>query len=195
MVLTDTPISADHTRPVTRIAAGILVAFASFRVNGFDLLIDPVGWALCASGLGHLQRSGTDPFGRAGTAAVTMTCVSLVAVLSEGPRSGSGLLDSPIAYLSALAGSVGALITVWLIVDAVLRQVHRYEDHPRLALLDTLRWGMAGLGALGILGRYGYAHFGAEAEIAWLVTMVSLVAVLYSLADLPCLGSRRDVPH
>lgn len=195
MVLTDVTISAERARPIARIAAGLIVAFASFRVNGFDLLIDPVGWGLCASGLGHLQRSGTDPFGRAGTAAVTMICVSLVAVLSGGTRPGSGLLDSPIAYLSALAASVGGLITVWLIVDAVLRQVRRYEDHPRLALLDTLRWGMAGLGALGILAGYGYADFGAEAAIAWFATVVALVVVLYRLADLPCLGSRRDLPH
>jgi hypothetical protein len=34
-----------------------------------------------SSGLGHLQRSTTDPFGRAGTAAVTMACVSQVTVL------------------------------------------------------------------------------------------------------------------
>jgi hypothetical protein len=121
-----------------------------------------------------------------------MACVSLVAVLSEGTRSGSGLLDSPIRYLSALAGSVGALITVWLIVDAVLRQVRRYEDHPRLAFLDTLRWGMAGLGTLGILAGYGYADFGGEVGIAWFATMVALVAVLYSLADLPSLASRRN---
>lgn len=173
-------------RPVTKIAAGIGFAFAHFHVNGFDLLIDPLGWYMCAIGLGQLRRSPTDPFGRAGTAAVTMACVSLVALLSKGVRT-SSLLENPLAHLSAFADTVGALIAVWLIVDAVLRRIRRSEAHAKLTLIDVLRWLMVGLGVLGLMDGYSPVDFGAEVDVAWFAATAALVITLYSVADRPCL--------
>ncbi|MET8007212.1 hypothetical protein [Nonomuraea glycinis] len=173
-------------RPVTKIAAGIGFAFAHFHVNGFDLLIDPFGWFMCAIGLGQLRRSPTDPFGRAGTAAVTMACVSLVALLSKGVRT-SSLLENPLAHLSGFADTVGALITVWLIVDAVLRRIRRSEAHAKLTLIDVLRWLMVGLGVLGLMDGYSPVDFGAEVGVAWFAATAALVITLYSVGDRPCL--------
>ena len=182
----------DSSRPVTKIATGIVFAFAHFHVNGFDLLIDPIGGAMCVIGLGQLRRSPTDPFGRAGTAALTMICISLVAMLTKDVRTSAGPLESSLAYLSGFADTVGALITAWLIVDAILRQIRRSEAHPRLTLVDVLRRPMAGLGALGIMDGYGSFDFGVEVGIAWFATVVTLAALLYSLADRPCLAPVPD---
>lgn len=192
MVLTGGNDMPGSLRPVTKIAIGLVFAFAHFHVNGLDLLVDPVGWFLCAAGLGQLRRSPTDPFGRASTAALTMVCISLVAVLSKGVRTNSSLLDSPLAHLSAFAGTVGALITVWLIVDAILRQIRHAEAHSKLTVVDVLRWLMVGLGTLGIMDGYGSVDFGVEIGIAWFATVVALVVVLYSLADRPCLAPVPD---
>ncbi|MFI7699740.1 hypothetical protein [Nonomuraea sp. NPDC049480] len=53
--------------PVTKIATGFVIAFGALRINGFDLLLDPVGWGLCASGLAQLHRSPGDGFDPART--------------------------------------------------------------------------------------------------------------------------------
>ncbi|MGV9381435.1 hypothetical protein ACWDRB_36865 [Nonomuraea sp. NPDC003707] len=176
--------------PVTKIATGFVVAFGAIRFNGFDLLFDPVGWGLCASGLRQLQRSADDPFGRARSFAVAMACISLVATIPFGGSHDQAV--SLFTHVIGIAHTAGALIAVWVSVDAVIRQIRPSGDLSRAALLDVLRWAVAGLGALGALVGYGYADLGLVLLIAWFVAIAALIAVLYHSAPLPCLSPARE---
>ncbi|GIH79299.1 hypothetical protein [Planobispora longispora] len=181
-------------RPVTKIATGFVFAFGALRFNGFDLLLDPVGWGLCVSGLSWLRRSASDPddpSGRAGSFAVAMVCVSFVAMITPVNSTGAPAASVP-AQLLGIAGTAGALITVWLIVDVVIRRMRPFGDVSRAALLDVLRWAVAGLGALGVLAGYGYAGLGAVMSVAWIVAIAALTVVLYRSARLPYLAASGE---
>jgi hypothetical protein len=41
-------------RPLAKVAIGLLLAALDFRVSGLDVILDPAGWLLVASGLGDL---------------------------------------------------------------------------------------------------------------------------------------------
>jgi hypothetical protein len=172
--------------PVTKIATGFIVVFAAFRFNGFDLLLDPVGWGLCAAGLVQLGKSLDDPFNRVAISAVTMVCVSFVALIA--PVASDSIATSPITHLIGLANALGALVTVWLAVDAVIGRIRTGADTSMAGSLDLLRWAVAGLGLLGTLAGYGYATLGQVTLIAWFAAVVALVIALYRSARLPCLS-------
>jgi hypothetical protein len=198
------PATSSGMPPVAKIATGFVFAFGAFRLNGFDLLFDPVGWGLCASGLSLLQRSGDDAFGRARSFAVTMMCVSFVVLVIPGVD----VSDSPIGRVIGIASTGGSLITVWLAVDAVIRRIRPYAEVSRrirpyaevsrrirpyaevsrVALLDVLRWTVLVLGLLGLLVGYGYADPTSAVLMAWFASVVALVVVLYGLAGLPYLS-------
>ncbi|MEU4533605.1 hypothetical protein AB0G15_01945 [Streptosporangium sp. NPDC023825] len=175
-------------RPVAKIATGFLFAFAAFRLNGFDLLVDPVGWFLCVSGLSQLRRSAHDPFDRARFFAIATLCTSLVAMVVSGVPSNGLLTLSPVEHVIGIAKTAGALITVWLSVDAVIRRIRSRGDVSRVALLDVSRWAVAGLGALGMLVGYGYADLGPVLLVAWFAAVAVLIIALYRSAHLPYLS-------
>ncbi|MFF3442211.1 hypothetical protein [Streptosporangium sp. NPDC002721] len=174
--------------PVAKIATGFLFAFAALRVNGFDLLFDPIGWCLCVSGLSQLRRSADDPFDRARVFAVATLCASLVVMVVSGAPSNALLTLSPVEHGIGIAGTAGALITVWLSVDAVIKRIRPGGDIFRVVLLDVLRWAVAGLGALGMLAGYGYADLGPALAVAWFVAVTALIVTLYRSARLPYLS-------
>lgn len=174
--------------PVTKIALGLVFAFGALRLDGFDLLFDPAGWALCAAGLAELQRSDDDPFSRARIFAIAVACASCVTMIASGARSSHPLTFFSFSHMIGLANTAGALVTVWLVVDAILGRIRPYEDSSRVALLDVLRWAAVSLGVLGILSGYGYADLGVVTPIAWFATIVTLVVVLYRSAGQPYLS-------
>ncbi|MFI7699741.1 hypothetical protein [Nonomuraea sp. NPDC049480] len=177
--------------PVTKIALGFVLVFGALRLNGFDLLLDPAGWGLCAAGLSQLQRSAEDPFARARSIALVMFFLSFAAMIDYDRGSGEHLTDSPVEHVIGLAGTAGALIAVWLTVEAVIRRLRSHEETSRAARLDVLRWAVAGLGVLGVPAGYGYAVLGPVTVIAWFAALVALIIVLYRSARLPCLSPTR----
>ncbi|MFG1690312.1 hypothetical protein ACGFNP_59900 [Nonomuraea sp. NPDC049269] len=174
--------------PVTKIATGFVFVFGALRFNGFDLLFDPVGWGLCAAGLAQLQRSVDDPFSRARFFAAVMACASFVVMLASGERSGHPLTVFSFSHVLGLANTVGALVTVWLVVEAIIGRIRPCAESSRTALLDVLRWAVVSLGVLGLLSGYGYADLGPVTTIAWFATVVALIVVLYGSAGLPYLA-------
>ncbi|MEV1167783.1 hypothetical protein [Nonomuraea sp. NPDC049784] len=176
--------------PVTKIATGFVVVFGALRFNGFDLLFDPVGWVLCASGLFQLQRSADDPLGRAKSLAIAMVGISFVATAASGASPGEGI--SSITQVIGIVNTVGVLITVWVSVDTVIRQIHPRGEVSRAALLDVLRWAVVILETLGMLVGYGYADLGPVVLIAWFAAVAALIVVLYRSAGLPCLSPPEE---
>ncbi|MDP4504428.1 hypothetical protein [Nonomuraea turcica] len=195
MVLTGSPYAGNGTpggpermAPVTKIVIGCVFAFGALRFNGFDLLLDPVGWALCVSGLSQLQRSADDSFARARSAAIVMVVASLVAMVPSGAHPSDAPMDFSVKHTIGTFGTAGALITIWLVADAVIRRIRPHGETSRAALLDVLRWAVVALGALGLLTAYGYADLGFVTPIAWFTALVALIVVLYRSARLPCLS-------
>ncbi|MEU6739981.1 hypothetical protein [Streptosporangium sandarakinum] len=175
-------------RPVTKIATGFVFAFGALRLNGFDLLLDPVGWGLCASGLYRLRRSGDDPFATAWVSAVAMICVSFVILAVSSGVLGHDRTVSYFAQVIGIAGTVGAPLTVWLAVDAVIRRIRPGGETATADLLDVLRWAVAGLGAMAGPAQYGYVGLGTAVGVVWFAAVVSLIIVLYRSARLRCLS-------
>lgn len=175
-------------RPVATIATGFVVAFGALRFNGFDLLLDAAGWGMVAAGLIKLQRSAADSFSRAGFFAVAMACATFIAMFTSGVSSGSDRVADATVQVIGVVSTAGALVTVWMVVDAIIRRLRASGDTSKIALLDVLRWAVVGLGALGMLAGYGYAALGGFIAIAWFAAIVALVVVLYRSARLPCLS-------
>ncbi|MEU0564871.1 hypothetical protein ABZ297_05665 [Nonomuraea sp. NPDC005983] len=170
--------------PVTKIAMGLVFAFGALRIDGFDVLLDPVGWGLCASGLSQLRRSGDDGFDRAHAMAVAMVWAEIAILILSAAD------DSPVRRAIGAITAAGALIAVWLVVDPVVRRVRSGGNVSRAALLDVLRWAVVALGWPGVLAGYGYAVLGPVVTVAWFAAVVSLIVVLYASADLPYLSPR-----
>ncbi|MEU8320910.1 hypothetical protein AB0C33_21365 [Nonomuraea sp. NPDC048881] len=166
-------------RPVTKIATGLVITFGALRFNGLDLLFDPVGWGLCADGLLRLQRPG-DAFARAQAWAVGMIPVSLVAVFTGGTPT-----YEPIRYVIGTAATVGGLVTVWLIADALMTRMRSGGGGSQVPLLDVLRWAVAGLGTAGLLAGHGYSELSPVLLVGWFIVIVALVVVLYRAAGRP----------
>ncbi|GAB2482453.1 hypothetical protein GCM10027187_57580 [Streptosporangium sandarakinum] len=175
-------------RPVTKIATGFVFAFGALRLNGFDLLLDPVGWGLCASGLFRLRRSGDGPFAAAWVSAVAMVYVSFAILTVSSGVLGYDRTVSYFAQVISVAGTAGALLTVWLAVEAVIRRIRPAGETATADLLDVLRWAVAGLGALAALAQYGYVGLETAVGIVWFAAVISLIIVLYRSARLRCLS-------
>ncbi|MEV0620804.1 hypothetical protein AB0I81_46290 [Nonomuraea sp. NPDC050404] len=174
-------------QPVAKIATGLVLVFGAVRFNGFDLLFDPVGWALCVAGLDQLRRSDRDLPGRAMLVAVVMIFVSLFATLAVPAITEESMATQVIG----LANGGGGLVAVWLITDAVIQRLRGHGDVARVARLDVLRWAVAGLGAIVMLAERGDAVLGDVVLIGWLSAVVVLVVVFYRWAGLPCLAAVR----
>jgi hypothetical protein len=170
--------------PVRKIALGFVVVFGALRFNGFDLLLDPAGWVMCASGLWQLRISPGDSFDRVHSVAIFMVCVSTIAIFS-----GWGSSDDVATRLIGLLNTVGALIAVWVVAGVVIGRVRSCGESSRAALLDVLRWAVAGLGVLGLLAGYGFAVLGSVTVVVWFAALVAVVVVLYRSAELPCLSA------
>ncbi|WP_188194823.1 hypothetical protein [Nonomuraea sp. SYSU D8015] len=191
MALTGNPSAGGGTPgmpPVTTIALGFVVVFGALRFNGFDLLFDPVGWGMCAAGASRLQRSPEGPFARAEAAAMVMIFVSLAALLSPSPGAGRGVTESAAEHVIEVVDTLGSLIALWLVVEAVVRRLRSCGKTSRAARLDVLRWAVAGLGALALPAGYGYAIPGPATAIAWFTALVVLIVMLIRSARLPCLS-------
>ncbi|SEG40289.1 hypothetical protein SAMN05444920_102892 [Nonomuraea solani] len=163
-----------------KIATGFVFAFGSFNVNGFDLLLDPVGWGLCVSGLDGLGRSMGEAAYRARSAAVLMVFVSIFELLGFFTRSDED--EGRISYVFGVLASVAAFVTVWMVAGAIVERLRPQGDLAGAALLDVLRWAVLGLGTLAVLAGSGYVVLGQVALIAWFAAIAALVIVLYAWA-------------
>ncbi|MEU4830314.1 hypothetical protein [Streptosporangium sp. NPDC023615] len=178
--------------PVMKVAVGLAVVFGALRLNGFDLLVDPVGWGLCSAGLAGLRRSADDAFGRARSCAVTLVCASLAVLLTTGTDSEHDLLLSAVGHVARPVSAAGGLLAVWLIADAVIRRIRPRGDVFGAVLLDVLRWAVVGLGAIGMLAGYGYAEESVVTVVGWFAALVALIVVLFRLAGRPFLLSPQE---
>lgn len=152
-------------KPPAQLAAGFAVVFFAVRVNGFDLLLDPVGWMICTSALANMEV-----FDRAFTCGVAMILSSVLLLIAP----------SDWEQVIGLAAGVGNAVTVALMVEPVMAATRRHRN-----LLDVLRWAVAGPGVLVVLSWYGYAELGGLFQMVALVAMVTLIVVLVRVSQEP----------
>lgn len=194
MALTQ-PYQGNHggVRPLAKIAGGLAVVYCGFRINNFDLLLNPVGWALCASALDRLRGPVGEPFDRARAVALLMVCVSAIdqlAVLNAGD-----LEPTAAVQVIGYTDNLGGITAVWLIADAVVRRLRADGHGSRAAVVDVLRWIVTALSVLGTMAGLGYAALGPALAVVWFISLAALVVILYGSADLITAPPRsEDVP-
>ncbi|MER7499227.1 hypothetical protein AB0L05_26760 [Nonomuraea pusilla] len=140
------------------------------------------------SGLSRLRREDDDPFGRARTLALAMACASAAVLVLAAVLVNGGPMAASVLRVVEGAEAAGAYVTVWVIADAVIRRIRLFGYHRRAAVLDVLRWAVAGLGTIGLLNTNGYLNFGFIVLIAWLIALVAIIVEFYRLSRLSCLS-------
>lgn len=139
---------------------GLVIVLVSIPVHGYDVLADPVGWALAVAGLLALRHRL--PQGPALVVAATVAGVASLVVYSPVVRhalsaSGAWALSLPQAvFLVLLTGSLAGLL--------------RPHDVRLSRRLDVLRWAFVALLVAPALVYGGH--------VAGLLVPVALVATL-----------------
>jgi hypothetical protein len=192
-------------RPLAKLAIGLLVAAVDFRLSGLDVILDPVGWLLVASGLGDLALRPAQVAALL-TAALSLGDVSwpteTVTTSSDswmGPdgaihtefsvSTGIGTPGSPQLALIALYG-LAVLATVWFTLVGIEDRARTYCDSRSAGRLRVLRLiQVVTAGALFALTHAALAsgdHNAADGFVIagplGVLVLVSLVAHLVTIA-------------
>jgi hypothetical protein len=164
--------------PLHRVAAGLLIALLALRINGFDLLVDAVGWFLVYLGLSSMQVSVDPAFGKVQVSAVVAGALSLAAIVGLTAEPAVGLLYT-----------LSANITIWLLASVIIARARTFGDSATASAFNILRWILATTAAVNSLGGYLSVDLGAVgiSLILSLVALVWFVVQLYRSARLPYL--------
>ncbi|MFF4771241.1 hypothetical protein ACFY05_00125 [Microtetraspora fusca] len=165
--------------PLHRVAAGFLIASLALRINGFDLLIDAVGWGLVVSGLSRLESASDPAFGKARMAAL----VTLVLSFAEL----AGLTGN---IVIGLLYGASKLVTTWLVAAGIIARARDFGDVSTASTFDAIRWILTIVSVVALL--LGYAVVQMQA-IAFIVAITGFIVIawfiisLYRSARLPYL--------
>jgi hypothetical protein len=129
--------------PFGKLFWGFLIVFVDIRINGFDLLIDLVGYVLVVLGLGELARRNQN-FNRARPYATVLLVLSALDLFTRTPTGNSrlddGLFGSPgLAIAFAVALAFVNLMLVYLVCRGI-GEMARQASATDLADLSQTRW-------------------------------------------------------
>ncbi|MFN8193194.1 MAG: hypothetical protein U0R80_02830 [Nocardioidaceae bacterium] len=165
---------------------GMAVVVVDVRVNGFDLILDPAGWAILAFAVGRL--SAVDGWFRAAAA------FAWVGVLAAVPVVTTAEATAPrwVADLTLLLQSA----VLFSMCTAMIR--HLPAGHPGRRWLDPVRWVDLGATlAVYLLTPFGDvgALLAVVGLLAFVVAAVVFVVITWTLrAEPPFASPRRMVP-
>ncbi|GLX01376.1 hypothetical protein Misp02_54620 [Microtetraspora sp. NBRC 16547] len=167
--------------PLYPVATGFLITSLALRINGFDILVDAVGWLLVVFGLSHMEASIDPVFGKAKVAAI----VTLVLSAAE-------LVGLTVHVVIGLLYGLSRMATIWLVAEGIITRAQAFGDVSTASTFNALRWVLAIVSVVGWL--IGYT--GAPVPIiALIVVIIGLGAILwfticlYRSARLPYLVS------
>ncbi|MBG0825274.1 hypothetical protein HS048_31795 [Planomonospora sp. ID91781] len=166
--------------PLRTVAAGFLIALFAIRINGFDLLVDVIGWLLVVLGLSRMEKSVDPVFGKARLSAVAASALSLAALVGLTANVVMGLL-----YM--LSGT----ITIWLTAEGIISRAQAVGDSSTASTFNALRWVLLAVNVTGVVTFYTGALPSGIAlitAVAGVVAVIWFVVRLYMSARLPYLS-------
>ena len=153
---------------------GFAVVLFDLRMNGFDVVSDPVGWVLVLVALLGLTRRHTG-FAVAAASAIAGTFVSLGTVLSE-PGAVLGVVEG-VVLTGVVFGTCTALIALALSpADRRAADIIRWLDLG-LTVLSLVALPAAGEGTVHVGGAAGLLV--VAAVVAAIVTVVWFLLVVW----------------
>ncbi|MEU4703566.1 hypothetical protein [Nonomuraea dietziae] len=140
-------------RPYKSVALGLLIVALDLRLNGFDLLMDVIGWVVVVAALG---RVGHPAFHGARVAAVAAAVVSVTELMP---------LPSSLTLMLGLA----EVLAVWMIATGIMVS---HQDPRTAQVFGLLRWATVAAAGCGWLAAFTGAWPLAFAGLAvrlWLI--------------------------
>jgi len=164
--------------PLSTVATGLLLVFFDFRINQFDLLLDPLGWVLVVAGLRRMSRAVDPEF----KAPMWASVVAGVFSLADVPGSAAPLLLY-VVYQALL------LVAIWMIATAIMSRARSAGDADVAVSFDRLRWMLVAIAFGGVVAvAVGVAAGILLAILAGLVAYVWLIVRMYRSAKLAYLA-------
>jgi hypothetical protein len=148
--------------PLNRIATGFLIASFAITINGFDFLIDAVGWLLVALGLSHMEKTIDPVFGKARLSAFVTLAISFAALIGLTANGGIGLLYR-----------LSVTVTIWLVAEGIITRARIFDDASTASTFNVLRWILAIVPAINLLLAY---------TTTWLQGLAVILAVVGFIA-------------
>ena len=149
-------------RPLAKVAIGLLLAALDFRVSGLDVILDPAGWLLVASGLGDLALRPAQvtalltaalSLGDVLWPTTTVTTSSDTWTTPDGgthsivnQTTGFGTPSGPQLGLIALYG-LAVVATIWVALTGIEDRAGSYDDARSANRLRVLRLVQVGTAA------------------------------------------------
>lgn len=121
--------------PLARVGWGLLVVALDLRIEGLDLLVDPLGWALALSGWFALQGRNSW-FGGAVAGGLVGCAVSIFAV------------TQPLDGLPSMVDTIAQTAVVFCTCSAIARLAGNLADRKAA---NTIKWLDLGLGIVAAL--------------------------------------------
>jgi hypothetical protein len=180
-------------RPLAKVAVGLLLAAVDFRVSGLDVVLDPAGWLLLASGLGDLALRPAQLTALL-TAALSLGDVSwptrTVTTSSETWTTPDGATHSLINQSTGISTPSGAQLalialyglaavaTIWVALVGIEDRARTYDDAQSASRLRVLRLIQTGTAATVFAITYAVLVSGHENAADGFVITGPLVVVV-----------------
>lgn len=152
-------------QPYKSIALGLLVVSVDLTLNGFDLIVDALGWFLVVVALDRLVRQAHPAFLPARAAAVVAAGISLMELFP--------ISLPPLVLL--LLGLTDAVVLV-LIAVAVMKVAGEHGDAATASRFNVQRWVVIAAEAAGWVAMAGVASV--------LLVVLVLLARLWYIVEL-----------
>ena len=172
-------------KPLQSAAMGLVIVAVAARVNGYDLVPDPLGWLLVLYGVGRLPGL---PWG----GAVRFLCWLALAtsVVVWFPSVADSLADADVSL--EWAASLPQIAAVGTLCAALVRVAEEHADRPARSWLRTASTLAVLTGVVPVVVLAAHpAAVGAVIALG-LVTIVLVIVLLFRYAGRPWAAPQLD---
>ncbi len=163
--------------PLGSVVVGLVIAAIDVRIGGFDLISDPVGWALALWGLSRIRGLHRGLEVAAGAAVVGLVASLPQAVATPGP----------------LVTAVDTVVSVVLTFSTCTALMALLPDPGPRVWADRVRWADLALGAVSLSLGLTFSGLTPPIGLAVLAIPLVVVAILVLIAFLLLLWRHRHL--